>query len=49
MCSLVLIVVLAGYSGIVFVSESHTIITTNGQKREMVSKSTSSFLGADCG
>jgi Protein of unknown function (DUF3617) len=31
------------------VSESHTVMTTNGQKREMVSKSTSSFLGADCG
>ena len=31
------------------VSESHTIMTTNGQKREMESKSTSSFLSADCG
>ena len=31
------------------VSESHTSMTTNGQKREMESKSTSTFLGADCG
>jgi hypothetical protein len=31
------------------VSESHTMMTTNGQKREMESKSTSTFLGADCG
>jgi hypothetical protein len=31
------------------VAESHTIMTTNGQKREMDSKSTSTFLGADCG
>ena len=31
------------------VSQSHTMITTNGQKREMESKSTSTFLGADCG
>jgi hypothetical protein len=31
------------------VSESHTTMTTNGQKREMKSQSTSSFLGADCG
>jgi hypothetical protein len=26
----------------------HTIMTTNGQKREMESKSTSTFPGADC-
>ena len=31
------------------VSESHAVMTTNGQKREMELKSTSSFLGADCG
>jgi hypothetical protein len=31
------------------VSESHTVMTANGKKREMVSKSTSTFLGADCG
>jgi hypothetical protein len=31
------------------VSESHTTMTTNGQKRETESKSTSTFLGADCG
>jgi Protein of unknown function (DUF3617) len=31
------------------VAESHTIMTMNGQKRKMDSKSTSSFLGADCG
>ncbi len=31
------------------VAESHTIMTTNGQKREMQSKSSSTFLGADCG
>jgi hypothetical protein len=31
------------------VSESHSTMTTNGQKREMESKSTSTFLGADCG
>jgi hypothetical protein len=31
------------------VSQSHTMMTTNGQKREMESKSTSTFLGADCG
>jgi hypothetical protein len=31
------------------VSESHAIMTTNGQKREMKSESTSTFLGADCG
>ena len=31
------------------VSESHSTMTTNGQKREMASKSTSTFLGADCG
>ncbi len=31
------------------VSESHSTMTTNGQTREMGSKSTSTFLGADCG
>ena len=31
------------------VSESHSTMTTNGQKREMESKSTSTFLSADCG
>jgi len=31
------------------VAESHTMMTTNGQKREMESKSTSTFLDADCG
>jgi hypothetical protein len=31
------------------VSESHTTMTTSGQKREIESKSTSTFLGADCG
>jgi Protein of unknown function (DUF3617) len=31
------------------VAESHTIMTANGQKRQMDSKSTSTFLGADCG
>ncbi len=31
------------------VSESHSTMSTNGQKREMESKSTSTFLGADCG
>jgi hypothetical protein len=31
------------------VSEFHTMMTTNGQKREMESKSTSTFLSADCG
>jgi hypothetical protein len=31
------------------VSQSHTTMTTNGQKREMGSKSVSTFLGADCG
>jgi Protein of unknown function (DUF3617) len=30
------------------VSQSHTTMTTHGQKREMESKSTSTFLGADC-
>ena len=31
------------------VSQSHSTMTTNGQKREMQSKSASTFLGADCG
>jgi Protein of unknown function (DUF3617) len=31
------------------VSEFHTMMTTNGQKREMEAKSTSTFLSADCG
>lgn len=31
------------------VGQSHTTMTTNGQKREMTSKSTSTYLGADCG
>ena len=31
------------------VSQSHTTMTTNGQKREMQSKSTSTYLGASCG
>lgn len=31
------------------VSESHSTMTTNGQKREMESKSTSTFLSPDCG
>ena len=31
------------------VSETHATMTTNGQKREMKSESTSTFLGADCG
>jgi hypothetical protein len=31
------------------VSQFHTMMTANGQKREMESKSTSTFLGADCG
>jgi hypothetical protein len=31
------------------VSESHTAMTENGQKRQMEVKSTSTFLGADCG
>jgi hypothetical protein len=31
------------------VSETHAIMTTNGQKREMKSVSTSTFLSADCG
>ena len=31
------------------VAESHTIMSANGQKRQMDSKSTSTFLGADCG
>jgi hypothetical protein len=31
------------------VSESHTTMTGNGQKRQMEVKSTSTFLGADCG
>src|ERR1700689_2425427 len=31
------------------VSESHTVMTENGQKRQMEVKSTSSFLSADCG
>jgi hypothetical protein len=31
------------------VAESHTIMTANGQKRQMESKSTSTFLGPDCG
>ena len=31
------------------VSQSHSTMTTNGQKREMQSKSASTFLGSDCG
>jgi len=31
------------------ISQSHTTMTTNGQKRMMESKSTSTFLGVDCG
>jgi hypothetical protein len=31
------------------ISESHSTMTTNGQKRQMDSHSTSTFLGADCG
>ncbi len=31
------------------IAESHSTMTTNGQKREMESKSTSTYLGADCG
>jgi hypothetical protein len=31
------------------VAQSHTTMTTGGQKREMESKSTSTFLGANCG
>jgi hypothetical protein len=31
------------------VSQSHTDVTTNGKKRTMDMKSTSTFLGADCG
>jgi len=31
------------------ISQSHTNMTTHGQKREMESKSTSTFLGVDCG
>jgi hypothetical protein len=31
------------------VSQSHTVVTTNSRKQEMESKSTSTFLGADCG
>jgi Protein of unknown function (DUF3617) len=31
------------------VAQSHTTMTTHGQKREMQSKSTSRFLGVDCG
>jgi hypothetical protein len=31
------------------VARSHTVMTTHDQKREMESKSTSTFLGADCG
>jgi hypothetical protein len=30
-------------------SQSHTTMTVNGQKRNMESKSTSTYLGADCG
>jgi Protein of unknown function (DUF3617) len=30
-------------------SESHTTMNARGQKREMVSKSTSTYQGADCG
>jgi hypothetical protein len=31
------------------IAQSHTVMTTHDQKREMESKSTSTFLGADCG
>ena len=31
------------------VSESHTVVTENGNKRQMEVKSTSSFLSGDCG
>jgi hypothetical protein len=31
------------------ISQSHTTMTTQGQKREMESKSTRTFLGVDCG
>jgi hypothetical protein len=31
------------------VTETHSIMMTNGQKRDMELKSTSSFVGADCG
>jgi hypothetical protein len=31
------------------ISQSHTTMTTHGQKRVMESKSTSTFLGVDCG
>jgi hypothetical protein len=30
-------------------SQSHSVMTTGAQKREMDSKSTSTFLGSDCG